>query len=422
MNQPLSEKLRPETLDTFFGQSHLVGSNGLLRKLIESKRCVSILLWGPPGCGKTTLAKIYAKAFSRTFRSLSATDGTLAEFKKWMKDREKNPLFSQAPILFIDEIHRFNKAQQDAFLPQMEKGELILIGATTENPSFALNHALLSRFRVFTLNSLQQEELESIIDRYAAWANHETFSPDIKELITKSSAGDARHLINILEHLHLLEKDHSIKKDEFEELLLESPAQYDRGGEGHYNLISALHKSVRGSDPDASLYWLYRMLVGGEDPKFISRRLIRMAMEDIGIADPTALSYVVSLCDAYQRLGSPEGEIAFATAVIYLALAPKSNSVYFAEKKAYAEAKESSHLPPPKHILNAPTAFMKQEGYGEGYIYDHDTEAGCSGQTYFPDQVDPMSFYQPGKRGFEENLSKRLEYFKKLRSLSSNLP
>ncbi len=414
---PLSERLRPSKIDEIAGQEHLVGSNGYISRLIKSGHPLSLLLFGPPGCGKTTIARLYASAFNLPFVVLSAVFNSSSELKKILKEGHENPLFSRQTLLFVDEIHRFNRAQQDIFLPFLEDGSIVLVGATTENPSFALNNALLSRLRVLTLDYLSPESLEKILGRYESQHRPLHLTQQARGHLIAQSQGDGRHLLNLLESLEPLPQTGPLLDiDDLTPLLQKKPALYDKDKEGHYNLISALHKSVRGSDPDAALYWFSRMLEGGEDPLFIARRLIRMASEDIGLAEPSALSLTLAAYDAYRRLGSPEGELALAEAVLFLALSPKSNAVYTAFGKAKEAAAKTGHLSPPKHILNAPTRLMKEMGYGKGYIYDPDAPGGFSGQRYFPDEMPPASFYAPVERGFEREMKKRLEYFAKLRS------
>ena len=317
--------------------------------------------------------------------------------------------------MFIDEIHRFNKSQQDAFLPYLEDGTIVLIGATTENPSFSINNALLSRLRVLTLNSLDQPALHKILSQYESKFGPIPLTDEAKTALVQMSQGDGRHLLNLIENIQNFPSKELLNLEDLSRLLQKRTALYDKSDDGHYNLISALHKSVRGSDPDASLYWLARMLEGGEDPQFISRRLIRMASEDIGLADPNALEVALNAWRTFEQLGAPEGELALAEAVVYLALAPKSNALYTAFGAAKELAKQTSQLPPPKIILNSPTALMKQIGYGQGYVYDHDTKEGFSGQNYFPDDLERPSFYQPIERGFEREMKKRMEYFSRLR-------
>ena len=414
MSIPLAEELRPTDFANVVGQDHLVGANGLLTKIISKQHPLSILLWGPPGCGKTTIAQLYAKAFNRNCVSFTGTMNSVAEIRKFLQETTLRPLLSQQPLLFIDEIHRFNKIQQDIFLPHVEKGTIILIGATTENPSFTINNALLSRLRVLTLESLSPEALKQIIHRFEQQNSKISLTDEAKKGLILMSHGDGRHLLNILENLQTLQEG-EINFDTLCSLVQKRPAAYDRHGDEHYNLISALHKSVRGSDPDASLYWLARMLEGGEDPHFLARRLVRMAIEDIGLAEPDALGIALNAWQVYEKLGSPEGELALAKATLYLALAPKSHATYLAFKQAKKLAASTSHQKPPKTILNAPTQLMKNQGYGKGYAYDHDTPDGFSGQNYFPDGMKRPIFYRPVKRGFEREMEKRIAYFKSLR-------
>jgi len=394
------------------GQEHLIGEKGWITKTVASQRPLSILLWGPPGSGKTTLARLYAAAFDAELLMFSAVFHGTADLKKALQDHKDHPLLSRPLIVFIDEIHRFNKAQQDTLLPFVENGTITLIGATTENPSFSLNNALLSRVRTLVLHPLSHEDLETLVSRSPSCP---PLTEEAKDALIGLAAGDARHLLNMLENLSLAPADQEIGVGELEEWVQKRPALYDKGDDGHYNLISALHKSVRGSDPDASLYWLARMLEGGEDPQFLARRIIRMATEDIGLADPQALTVTLNAWQTYSQLGSPEGELALAQAVIYLALAPKSNAIYTAFKKAQSLAAKTSHLSPPKTILNAPTKLMKSEGYGEGYLYDHEQPDAFSGQNYFPDGIERPHLYEPVERGFEREMAKRLAYFTKLR-------
>ncbi|MGC1877799.1 MAG: replication-associated recombination protein A [Rhabdochlamydiaceae bacterium] len=422
MNIPLAERLRPASLKEIVGQDHLLSDDGFITKIVQNGNPLSILLWGPPGCGKTTLARLYAQAFNARFITFSAIFSGAADLKKVIQEFEQQPLLNRQPIIFVDEIHRFNKAQQDIFLPFLEKGTFILIGATTENPSFALNDALLSRLRVLPVTSLEVEELEKIITRFENKVHPLNLNPLAKQLLLEFAQGDARHLLNMIENIvHSTSKEEVVDEKRLHSLVQRRSALYDKHADGHYNLISALHKSVRGSDPDAALYWMARMLAGGEDPQFIARRLVRMATEDIGLADPQALTITLDAWRAFDQLGAPEGELALAQAVVYLALSPKSNAIYVAFKKARALAEKTSQLPPPKTILNAPTHLMKEMGYGQGYQYDHDTPLAFSGQDYFPDELEGFEFYHPKEYGFEREMSKRLEYFKKLKR-KKNLP
>lgn len=413
---PLSEKLRPSSLTEIFGQEHLVGKKGYISQIIQHGKPLSLLLFGPPGSGKTTIARLYAKAFQLPFLSLSAVFNSAAELKKILKEGQDTPLFTRQQILFVDEIHRFNRAQQDIFLPFLEEGSLILIGATTENPSFCLNNALLSRLRVLTLHSHSSSSLEEILKRYEQTNGTLNLLPDARDYLFSMAQGDARHLLNLVENLESFPSEDPWNVEKISEILQKKPPLYDRDKEGHYNLISALHKSIRGSDPDASLYWFCRMVEGGEDPLFIARRLIRMATEDVGLADPEALRIALDGRETYTILGSPEGELALAQVVVYLALAPKSNAVYMAYQKAKEEALDTGHLNPPKHILNAPTSLMKEMEYGKGYVYDPDTPLGFSGQDYFPEGHSRKTFYIPVERGFEREMKKRIDYFTKLRN------
>lgn len=420
MPPPLAERLRPQSFEEIVGQEKLVGEEGFLTRTIASGHPLSIILWGPPGTGKTSMARLYAKAFSMRFVTLSAIFSGIADLKKIIQEAESTPLFGQGTLLFVDEIHRFNKSQQDAFLPFLESGTLILVGATVENPSFYLNDALLSRVRVLQLQALDEKTLLKLIERYEKKIALLRLDENGKRFVAHLAQGDGRYLYNLLENIEKMPGKEILDIPELQKMLQKRPAWYDRGGEQHYNLISALHKSVRGSDPDAALYWLARMLEGGEDPLFLARRIIRMASEDVGLADPTALTLAISALETYRMLGSPEGELALAEVVVYLSLAPKSNAIYTAFGQARELAKKTSSLPPPSIIMNAPTKLMKELGYGAGYEYDHDTPLGFSGQKYFPDALERTHFYHPVERGFERVMKKRIEYFEKLRANQSH--
>lgn len=409
---PLAEQMRPATLDEIVGQDEILCDNGLIRMSIKTQKPVSLILWGPPGCGKTSLASLYAQAFSMRFIKLSAVFSGIADLKKIIQEETSQPLLSRGVFLFVDEIHRFNKAQQDAFLPFIENGTIHLIGATTENPSFYLNNALLSRVRVISMKPLEEEALHQLLQKSKGLS----LTEEAKKLLVQRADGDGRYLFNLIENLYAASVEGPMDPSCINHLLGKRAALYDRHGDHHYNLISALHKAVRGSDPDAALYWFSRMLEGGEDPLFIARRMIRMATEDIGLADPQALPLAVAARDSYQMLGSPEGELGLAEVVVYLALAPKSNAIYKAYKNSRQAASESSHLPPPKIILNAPTKLMKEMDYGKGYEYDHDSPQGFSGQNYFPDNMDREEYYEPVERGFEREMKKRKDYFSKIRN------
>ncbi|MFZ0565793.1 MAG: replication-associated recombination protein A [Chlamydiales bacterium] len=419
MSVPLAERLRPLSLEEVVGQEHLIGKEGFLTQILNQKRPLSIIFWGPPGSGKTTLAKLYAKALCFRFVSFSAVFSGIAELKKVVRDTRSSPLFNRHTLLFVDEIHRFNKSQQDAFLPYLEDGTFALIGATTENPSFSLNNALLSRVRVLELHPLEKAALKSLIERYEKNIAPLPLQPEAKDLLIENAHGDGRYLFNLIENIESIAPQKPLSVQALLPILQRRAALFDKQGEGHYNLISALHKSVRGSDPDAALYWLARLFEGGEDPLYIARRLIRMAVEDIGLADPEALKLVMAARDAYHLLGSPEGELAIAEGVVYLSLAPKSNALYTAYQTSRRSASRTNHLSPPKIILNAPTELMRQLKYGEGYQYDHDTKEGFSGQNYFPDEFERQTFYQPVERGYERELCKRLKYFQALREKKS---
>ncbi|WP_075882770.1 replication-associated recombination protein A [Candidatus Protochlamydia sp. W-9] len=411
---PLAEQLRPKNLNDIVGQDHILGENGLITKTIESQIPLSVILWGPPGCGKTSIARLYAQAFNMQFISMSAIFSGVADLKKTIKEAQNQPLFHKGTLLFVDEIHRFNKSQQDAFLPFVENGTIILIGATTENPSFYLNGALLSRLRVLPIYPLDGFSLEQLLERYEKQFAPLHLTAEARHWLITCAQGDGRYLYNLIENLRYASKQ-ILDIPLLEKILQKRSPLFDKSGDQHYNLISALHKSVRGSDPNAAIYWFTRMLEGGEEPLFLARRLIRMAVEDIGLSDPQALPLAIAAKDAYEMLGSPEGELALAEVVIYLALAPKSNAVYRAFGMAKESASKTSYLNPPLTILNAPTKMMKNLGYGKDYQYDPDLPEAFSGQNYFPDSLEKQRFYEPVERGFERELKKRLEYFEQLR-------
>ncbi|WP_332065464.1 replication-associated recombination protein A [Bartonella sp. CB189] len=416
-NRPLAERMRPRFLSDVIGQSHLVGENGLLSRMVTAGSFGSMIFWGPPGTGKTTVARLLALETNFSFEQVSAIFTGVSELKKIFEVAQTRFASGCKTILFVDEIHRFNRAQQDSFLPVLENGTVILIGATTENPSFELNASLLSRARVLTFFPHDHESLDALLKR--AEKLEEKLLPldsNARDILLRMSDGDARAVLTLAEEIWFSARPGEI----FDAVALQQFTQrrapiYDKGQDGHYNLISALHKSIRGSDPDAALYYLTRMLDAGESPLYIGRRLVRIAVEDIGLADPQALIICNAAKDAYDYLGSPEGELALAQACLYVATAPKSNATYLAYKAAMRCARENGSLPPPKHILNAPTKFMKEEGYGRDYLYDHNEPDAFSGQEYFPEKLGHQIYYQPQERGFEREIIKRLEWWKKLR-------
>jgi len=415
--RPLADRLRPVTISEVVGQDHLLAKEGPIGRMTVNGRLASMVLWGPPGCGKTTIARLLALETDLEFEPLSAVFSGVADLRKVFERASARRAGGKGTLLFIDEIHRFNRAQQDGFLPYVEDGTVTLIGATTENPSFEINAALLSRCQVFVLNRLSDAALDELLSRAEAIEGRSMpVDEEARHALRAMADGDGRYLLNLAEELFALDRDTSIDTAQLIETVQKRAPLYDKGQEGHYNLISALHKSLRGSDVDAALYWLARMLAGGEDPRFIARRLARAAVEDIGLADPQALPQALAAWEAYERIGSPEGELALAQCTIYLASAPKSNAAYSAFGAAMRAAKETGSLMPPKHILNAPTGLMKDLGYGAGYSYDHNAEDGFSGQDYFPEDIARQNFYQPVERGFEREISKRLEYWDKLRS------
>ncbi|SEH33427.1 replication-associated recombination protein A [Magnetospirillum fulvum] len=415
-DRPLAERLRPSTLGEVVGQEHLLASDAPLGRMLAAGRMASVILWGPPGCGKTTIARLLAERVGLEFEPLSAVFSGVADLRKVFEAARKRREAGRGTLLFVDEIHRFNRAQQDGFLPYVEDGTVVLVGATTENPSFELNGALLSRMQVLVLHRLDEAALEGLLVRAETVLGHVLpLDPDARAALKATADGDGRFLLNLAEELAVLPPEPPLDPAALARAISRRAPAYDKDREGHYNLISALHKSLRGSDTDAALYWMARMLAGGEDPLFIARRLTRFAVEDIGLADPNAVVQALAAWDVYERLGSPEGELALAQLVIYLGTAPKSNAAYMAYKGAVKAAGETGSLMPPPHILNAPTRLMKDLGYGRGYQYDHDTAEGFSGQNYFPEGMARRRFYRPVERGFEREIVKRLAYWDRLR-------
>lgn len=417
MPRPLADRLRPRKLSDVIGQTQVLGPEAPLGVMLRSDSLSSLVFWGPPGVGKTTVARLLADETDLHFMQISAIFTGVPELRKTFEEAKIRRRNGRGTLLFVDEIHRFNKAQQDGFLPHMEDGTIVLVGATTENPSFELNAALLSRAQVMVLERLSLVDLEHMAQRAEAELGSKlALDGHAREALLEMADGDGRALLNLIEQVAAWSVEGKLNTEALTTRLMRRAAKYDKSGDEHYNLISALHKSVRGSDPDAALYWLARMFSGGEDPRYLARRMTRMAIEDIGLADPQAQAVCLQAWETYERLGSPEGELALAQAVTYLALAPKSNAAYVAYKSAMREAKVTGSAPPPKHILNAPTRLMKEQGYGVDYVYDHDAEDGFSGQDYFPEAMDRVSFYSPVERGYERELKKRLDYFSKIRA------
>ncbi len=417
IDRPMADILRPNNLDEVVGQEHLLADNGALRRMVEAEALSSLILWGPPGCGKTTIARILTNHSNLHFEQISAIFSGVVDLRKCFEGAKIRKANGKGTLLFVDEIHRFNKSQQDAFLPVMEDGTIILIGATTENPSFELNAALLSRAQVFVLKAIDDTGLEILLKRAEERQGRDLpCDKDARELLKSMAEGDGRYLLSMAEQIFAQASEGVLDSKALLKMLQRRAPLYDKGNDAHFNLISAFHKSLRGSDVDGALYWMARMLEAGENPEYILRRMACVASEDISMADPMALQVVIAAWQAYERLGLPEGELAMAQACVHLATAPKSNASYLALKAAKKAAKETGSLMPPKHAMNVPTKLMKQEGYNLGYRYDHDTKEGFSGQNYFPDDLPRQEFYKPVERGFEREIKKRLDYWAKLRN------
>ena len=415
--RPLADIMRPNTIDEVVGQRALLGENGLIRRMVDNHKLSNLLLWGPPGCGKTTIARALANSVDMDFVPMSAVFSGTADIKKTMEVARTNAALGRGTLLFIDEIHRFNKTQQDTLLPYLEDGTVVFIGATTENPSFNLNNALLSRCHIGVLEPLNTDDLLTLIERAEKHLGKKLpLNPDAKKHLAEISDGDARFLLNTAEYLVSAKFKKNLTPDDLDSVIQKRAPLSDKSGDEHYNMISAVHKSLRASDTDAALYWVARMMTAGQDPMYIFRRLTRFAMEDVGLADPNAMQLALAAWQVYERMGSPEGDLAMTELVIYLGTAPKSVSVDRAKMASYAVAKQTSNLMPPKNILNAPTRMMREMGYGRGYVYDPDTESGCSGQNCFPESMSRQTFYRPIERGFEREIKKRLEYWNALRA------
>ena len=417
MTRPLADLMRPNTIDEVIGQTTLLGENGLIRRMVDNKKLSNLILWGPPGCGKTTIARALANSVDTDYVPMSAVFSGTADIKKAMDTARMNSNIGRGTLLFIDEIHRFNKTQQDTLLPYLEDGTVTFIGATTENPSFNLNNALLSRCHIGVLQPLSSEDLLTLMTRAESFMNKKLPLENTAKIhLAQMADGDARFLLNTVEYLFNANFKEPLSPEALDNAIQKRSPLSDKQGDEHYNLISAVHKSLRASDTDAALYWTARMMTSGQDPKYIFRRLTRFAVEDIGLADPNALQIAIAAWSAYERLGSPEGDLALTQLVIYLGTAPKSIGNYRAQKAAYACARETGSLMPPKNILNAPTKMMRDLGYNAGYIYDPDTENGFSGQNCFPESMGRQKFYQPIERGFEREIKKRLDYWESLRN------
>jgi len=419
--RPLADLMRPNTIDEIVGQRLLLGENGIVRRMVDNHKLANLLLWGPPGCGKTTIARALATSVDMDFVPMSAVFSGTSDIKKTMEAARTNASIGRSTLLFIDEIHRFNKTQQDTLLPYLEDGTVVFIGATTENPSFNLNNALLSRCHIGVLEPLNTADLMTLIERAEKFIGKKLpLNIDGKKHLAEISDGDARFLLNTVEYLISAKFKKNLSPDELDTVIQKRAPLSDKSGDEHYNMISAVHKSLRASDTDAALYWVARMMTSGQDPMYIFRRLTRFAMEDIGLADPNAMQMALAAWQIYERMGSPEGDIALTELVIYLGTAPKSVSAYRAQTSSYATARETSNLMPPKNILNAPTKMMKNLGYGKNYVYDPDTESGCSGQNCFPETMSRQSFYHPIERGFEREIKKRFEYWNALRARANS--